>query len=472
MTGGLLELVAHGVQDIFLIGNPQISFFKVVYKRHTNFSMESILATFDGDINFGGKISAKIPRSGDLAYSMVLEVDLPLLESLRAGQTGGGTISYVNNIGHALIEYAEIEIGGNVIDKQYGEWMEIWTQLSLDESMKFGYQEMLQRYDTFQTTNGPTTVYVPLQFWFCRNIGLALPLVALQYHEVKVNIKFRSLDKLYTFGSYNYYTGSKSGNRVTITSTNPEFASSDDGKKIYWNDGTVDTISTFVDSDEVDVNDSGTKASQEFYIAPNDTIKDDYKIDDVRLFIDYIYLDTYERKQFAQMKHRYLIEQVQFNESESYNDNETNKKFGLDFNLPVKSMYWVTQLQRTSRNNDLFNYSDTVDPNAVKGDNLSKAVLLLNGTERFDERNAKYFRLIQPFQKHRRVPNDFIYMYSFSLKPENHQPSGACNFSKIDSADLSLTFKSDVQQGTIRVYALSYNILRIFSGMGNVAFSN
>jgi hypothetical protein len=386
MAGGLLELVAHGVQDIFLIGNPQISFFKVVYKRHTNFSMESILATFDGDINFGNKISAKIPRSGDLAYSMVLEVDLPLLESTRSGLTGGGTISYVNNIGHALIDYVE---------KQYGEWMEIWTQLSLDESMKFGYQEMLQRYDTFQTTSGPQTVFIPLQFWFCRNIGLALPLVALQYHEVKVNIKFRPLSKLFTFGSNNYYTGSKSGTTVTITSNNPEFASSDNGKKIYWSDGTSDTISSYSSSTEVEVSGSGTKTSQEFYIAPNDTLSGSPTISDARLFVDYIFLDTYERRQFAQMKHRYLIEQVQFNE-----------------------------------------------------------------------------RLIQPFQKHRRVPNDFIYMYSFSLKPENHQPSGACNFSKIDSADLNLTFNSGTKAGSIRVYALSYNILRIFSGMGNVAFSN
>ena len=118
MGGGLLELVAHGVQDIYLIGNPQISFFKVVYKRHTNFSIESMTATIDGDINFGNKITAKIPRSGDLAYSMVLEVDLPLLESNRAGLTGGGNISYVNKIGHAFIDYVEIKIGGQPIDKQ------------------------------------------------------------------------------------------------------------------------------------------------------------------------------------------------------------------------------------------------------------------------------------------------------------------------------------------------------------------
>ena len=187
---------------------------------------------------------------------------------------------------------------------------------------------------------------------------------------------------------------------------------------------------------------------------------------------DYIFLDTYERKKFAQMNHRYLIEQVQYNEKESFPSNTTDRKFKLDFNLPVKSIYWVVQLEKTKRDNDIFNFSDTVNYNVTKGDPITKAVLQMNGSERFEEREAKYFRLIQPFQKHTTVPNDFIYMYSFALKPENYQPSGACNFSKIDNTNLSLTFKSGLENGNVKVYALNYNILRIFSGMGGLAFSN
>jgi hypothetical protein len=481
MAGGLLELVAHGVQDIYLIGNPEITFFKVVFKRHTNFSMESIQATFDGDINFGNKITAKIPRNGDLAYTMVLEVDLPAITALT-GTDPDFSISYVNALGHAIIDYAEIKIGGNSIDKQYGEWMEIWSQLTLDESKKFAYQDMLSRYDSFTKVNSATTVYIPLQFWFCRNIGLALPLVALQYHEVEIDIKFKPLEKLFTFRStdkYPYYYGSKSGTTVTLSSPvatqYTEFVAADNanGRTIVWAaDGSTDTINGYSSATEVSVASAGTKSLQEFYIKPNDTISQNYRISDARLFIDYIFLDTYERKKFAQMKHRYLIEQVQFNGSESYTANQTNKKFSLDFNLPVKSLYWMSKTDINVRENDHFNFSDTGNYEATKTDPVSKAVLLLNGTERFAERNGKYFRLIQPFQKHTRVPNDFIYMYSFALKPENHQPSGSCNFSKIDNASLSITFKDSLSAGSLRVYALNYNILRVFAGMGGLAFSN
>ena len=322
--------------------------------------------------------------------------------------------------------------------------MEIWSQLTMDESQQFAFQDALSRYSTFTTVAGATTVYITLQFWFCRNIGLALPLVALQYHEVKINIKLNPLSKVYSFGPLNYYTGSKSGTTVTITSSTPEFATSDVGKIIVWADGTTDTISSKTDSTNVEVGTSGTQSSQEFYIKPNDTISTTYSITDARIYVDYIFLDTYERKLFAQKKHNYLIEQVQFSEKQSYSANTTNQKFTLEFNLPVKSLYWVTQLNSYTRDNDLFNFSNTINPNATKSDNVSTALLLFNGIDRFERRNAKYFRLIQPLQKHTRTPNDFIYMYSFALKPEEHQPTGTCNFSKLDNVGIDMEFVSGV----------------------------
>lgn len=467
MGGGLLQLVATGIQDKYLVGNPQISYFKVVYKRHTNFSIESILNTFTGNIDFGNKLKTVISRKGDLIHKMVIEIDLPAITS-----TGSNTISYVNSLGHALINYVQIRIGGNVIDKHYGEWMEIWSQLTRPESKKYAYQEMLSRYDTFTTVNSALTVYIPLDFWFCRNIGLALPLISLQYHDVELEVDLQPLSKIYTFGPFNYYTGSQSGTTITITSSNPEFTESDVGKKVIWNDGSEYTISSKTSSTVIEVGTSATKSSQEFYIKPTDTISGTPSIVDARLYVDYIFLDTFERKQFANMKHRYLIEQVQFNEADSYNANETSKKFGLAFNLPVKSLYWISQIDRYSRDNDIFNFSDTVNPNVIKTDPVSKAILLLNGEERFEERNGKYFRVIEPFNKHTNVPNDFIYMYSFSLQPERHQPSGTCNFSKIDNSDIKITFKTGINAGKFRCYAVNYNVLRIESGMAGVAFSS
>ena len=486
MGGGLLELVAHGVQDSYMIGNPQITFFKIVFKRHTNFSLESVQATFDGTADFGQRIVVTIPRNGDLVNTIVLEADLPAITTDSEAVGKEGTINYVNGLGHALIEYVELEIGGQVIDKHYGEWMEIWTQLSYDESKQNAYDIILPRsnIDTTvaNTTAGSsaTTVYIPLQFWFCRNIGLALPLIALQYHDVKLNIKLKELSKLVTFGDQ-FFTITQSGTRIIQSGTNPRvFDSNDSTKTIVYEDGTT-SVSTFVSGngsnlipgDELDSSVSkNISTAQEIYLKPTNTV-DSANIVDFRVFIDYIFLDTYERKKFAQMKHRYLIEQVQFNDGISVTAASPTKSIDLSFNLPIKSLYWVSQLNNYSENNDNFNFADKLNrSNGSFDDPITKAVLQLNGTDRFEERNGKYFRLIQPFQKHTRVSKLYIYMYSFCLKPEAHQPTGTCNFSKINSAHLNLTYKSNIPASTVRVYALNYNVLRIFSGMGGLAFSN
>jgi len=470
MSGGLLELVARGVQDIPLIGKPQITFFKVVYKKHTNFSMESIRATMDGNADFGQKVTVKLPRNGDLIHTMTLEVDLPAITS-----SGSATISYVNSLGHALIDYVELRIGGNLIDKHYGEWLEIWNQLTMTEAQSFAYQDMLSKYSSFTTVASATSVYVPLQFWFCRNIGLSLPLVALQYHDVELSIKFNPFSRVHTFGPFNYYTASQSGTTITKTS-GPDFASADvaTGNIAYWADGSSTLLTDGAATTTTTLTGvvSNTVSSQEMYIGTTNTASQTYEMTDVRLYVDYIFLDTYERKKFAQMKHTYLFEQIQYNEAVSYSANATDKKFDLDFNLPVKSIYWVSQLDRYSRDNDVFNFSDTMDPNSTKTDPITRAVLNVNGSERFEERGAKIFRIIQPLHHHTRVPNDFIYMYSFCLKPESHQPSGTMNFSKVDNVDLKLTFKSSIKSGQVRVYAINYNLLHIQSGMGGIEFAN
>jgi len=473
MAGGLLELVARGVQDIYLIGDPQITFFKVVYKRHTNFSIESIRAVFDGNADFGQKITAKLPRNGDLMHRMVLEVDLPAIS--RSGSLAPN-VSYVNSAGHALIDYIELRIGGNLIDKHYGEWLEIWNQLTRPEEHVFAYQDMLSKYNSFTSVRSATTVYIPLQFWFCRNIGLALPLISLQYHEVELSVKIHPFSRVHTFGPFNYYTASQTGDTITKTSGQSftdDATDANANRRAYWADGTVtDLGGGTVSSTQITGVESQTVSSQEMYIGTVNTVSGTPQISDMRLYVDYIFLDTYERKKFAQMKHKYLIEQLQYNGEVGYGASASDKKFDLDFNLPVKSIYWVSQLDRFNRDNDVFNFSDTFDPNTTKIDPVSKAVLYINGTERFEERNGKVFRIVNPLHAHTNVPNDFIYMYSFALKPESHQPTGSMNFSKIDNANLKITFKSALPAGKIRIYGLSYNILRIESGMGGLAFAN
>ena len=390
MGGGLMQLVATGAQDVFLTGNPEITFFKVVYRKHTNFSMESIEQTFNGGVDFGKKVTATISRNGDLITNVYLQAELPTLN-----ESG---VTYVNSIGHALMEYIELEIGGQRIDKHYSEWLEIWSELTLPAEKAVGYSHMVGKMQTENALMTGGMIYVPLMFFFNRNPGLALPLIALQYHEVKINIQFREFLKL-----------------------------------VKGPDGTP------VDKKDL-------KAS---------------------LYVDYIYLDTDERRRFAQDAHDRLIDQLQFTGDESISAGQTNVKLRMNFNHPVKELIFVVQDEEASDDNDYFNFKGVDDGEPVK-----MAKLQLNGHDRFSERPGSYFRLVQPYQHHTRVPQKHIYVYSFAMKPEDHQPSGTCNFSRIDNATLHLTLADNIKASKVKIFAVNYNVLKIMSGMGGLAYSN
>jgi hypothetical protein len=557
MGGGLMQLVAYGAQDIYLTGNPQITFFKVVYRRHTNFSMEAIEQTFNGQADFGRKVTCTISRNGDLIHRVYLQVVLPSVSCDGVGSDKGSTYTgnvscsycfrWANYIGHVLIRSVEVEIGGQRIDKHYGDWLNIWNELTQEPGKQAGYDNMVGNTVSLTGTGHnvveTTTLYIPLQFWFCRNPGLALPLIALQYHEVKINLEFRQKEETYvTSSTVIECSGTTSGCNVCVPS-----------------------------------------------------------LEQATLFVDYIYLDTDERRRFAQVSHEYLIEQLQFTGDESVTS--TNVKVKLNFNHPCKELIWVVQRDdviaplappnvtgggRLMQTNQWNNYTDdfdidsswnsssvtpaqllytnvesgwssmsfpslysestaTADPQAqlISGSStltpgvssfstplvrdldvpagfgpgatgdiaptnfgaltdtaqgtdhsglgplragrnpVMRAKLQLNGHDRFQERLGSYFNLVQPYQHHTNVPATGINVYSFALRPEEHQPSGTCNMSRIDNAtlQLQLTPKSvgmDVVGGTItngragklRVYATNYNVLRIMSGMGGLAYSN
>ena len=504
MGGALMQLVAYGAQDVFLTGTPEITFWKVSYRRHTNFAMESIEQTFSGQADFGRRVTCTISRNGDLAYRTYLQVTLPEInQSVAAGSVYA---RWLDNPGEQLISQVEVEIGGQRIDRQYGDWMHIWNQLTLSAEQQKGYSKMVGNTTqltylvdpTFGALDGPcassgavpqvcqprdalpeTTLYVPLQFWFCRNPGLALPLIALQYHEVKINIDFRPIGECLWA-----VNGLSSGNSVSA-------------------------------------------AYQQSLVAAS-------------LYVDYIFLDTDERRKMAQNPHEYLIEQVQFTGDESVGSSSNRIK--LNFNHPCKELVWVVQPDANvdycaSLENDKdlfglygaqpFNYTDALDvltnsltafttTAGVSGANafisgtafadisnngttpgdaatfvlgeaaldmhcwgenpVVTAKLQLNGQDRFSEREGSYFDVVQPFQHHTRNPDSGINVYSFALRPEEHQPSGTCNFSRIDNAVLQLVLSSNTVSGSatakVRVYAVNYNVLRVMSGMAGVAYSN
>ncbi len=536
MGGGLMQLVAYGAQDVYLTGNPQITFWKVSYKRHTNFAMESIEQTFNGQADFGRRVTCTISRNGDLAYRTYLQVTLPEINQSMKGTGAGVWARWLDFPGEQLISQVEVEIGGQRIDRQYGDWMHIWNQLTMTSEQQRGYFKMIGNTTqltfitdpSFNDIDGPcdssaprqvcaprnalpeTTLYVPFQFWFCRNPGLALPLIALQYHEVKINLDIRAIDEC------------------------------------LW------AVNSLVDS-------TGSKKVTQAY---------NQSLVAASLYVDYIFLDTDERRRMAQNPHEYLIEQLQFTGDESVGS--SSNKIKLNFNHPCKELIWVVQ---PDKNVDYcsslegqsllckllgaqpFNYTDALDalPNAIHafgshdsvantstsyinasglftdagaadvpttttnwwqggvgaaenytspnmgsalmnsgvsdagtfvltessldlhcwGENpVVTAKLQLNGQDRFSEREGTYFDLVQPWQHHTRAPDTGINVYSFALRPEEHQPSGTCNFSRIDNATLQLVLSNATVEGTntakVRVYAVNYNVLRVMSGMGGL----
>ena len=566
MGGGLMQLVAYGAQDVYLTGNPQITFWKVTYRRYTNFAMESIEQTFNGQADFGRRVTCTISRNGDLAYRTYLQITLPEInQAMNTTPTtrvangpgaqhrseSGVFARWLDFPGEQIISIVEVEIGGQRIDRQYGDWMHIWNQLTLTSEQQRGYYKMVGNTTqltfitdpSFAAVDGPcatsaptqvcaprnalpeTTLYVPLQFWYCRNPGLALPLIALQYHEIKINLDLRPIDECLW----------------AVTSLN-------------------NTSST-----------SSLKVSTAYQMS----------LVAASLYVDYVFLDTEERRRMAQSAHEYLIEQLQFTGDESVGS--SSNKIKLNFNHPCKELIWVVQpdanvdycaslITGTTLFSVLgaqpFNYTDAIDvlpngihafagPGSVSGPNefintsglfedpgatdavtfpgwdyqapnfnhsgwvnsttqsqlvpvatngnadfqsavsdagtfvltetsldmhcwgenpVVTAKLQLNGQDRFSEREGTYFDLVQPFQHHTRTPDTGINVYSFALRPEEHQPSGTCNFSRIDNATLQLVLSNATVGGTntakVRVYATNYNVLRIMSGMGGLAYSN
>ena len=445
-----MQLVAYGAQDIYLTGTPEITFFKSMHRRHTNFAMESIEQTFSGQADFGKKVTVTIARSGDLIHRIYLQVELPEIQPTISGR-------WTDDVGHHLIKYVELDIGGQRLDKHYGVWLQIWSALTVPASMQATYNKMVgktKQLCDFSTNVKPRkTLYVPLQFYFCRNAGQSLPLIALQYHEVKINIEFRPIEQLWISA-----------------------------------DGVLD--------------DAVCRQN----------------LNDCSLWVDYIYLDTDERRRFAQTSHEYLIEQLQTSGEESINN--TSNKIRLNFNHPCKELIWVVQkdshigtpggevsnqwsnyqldafnvyetpfsmfdgeLYGTNSGNFSTTHGETVG--ATDGNPVLNSKLQLNGHDRFAVREGSYFNLVQQFQGHTcGTQSEGINVYSFALKPEEQQPSSCVNFSRIDNAVLMMTVHpgtflavsldqdTTVTQARVRIYTVNYNVLRVMNGMAGTAYAN
>lgn len=497
----MAQLASYGQADVVLTGNPQVTFWKLIYRRHTNFSIEAIESSFQGPVDFGKRATVQVPRNGDLVSRMWLQVTIPDLLSYNVtpAPTEGNTIDastklrynsttrgwyknnanadgtqvayfrtsngkyyaesgltneivtwpymlasdavyndstnwtlptqrlrWCNGVGYALMSSCEIELGGSRIDKHFSEFWDVWNELSEKEEKRAGLWGMVGKYSgTDYATwaremSSQRVLYVPLTFCYNRSPGLALPMVALQYHSINVNFEFRPYMELV---------------------------------KSYVLVGGTDTAVTAL--------------SSKVGALPPSFV-------DCKLYVDFVFLDAEERRRFAGVPHEYLVEQLQFVGDEAVNENALNRKIQLNFNHPVKELLVVyvpasSYAVDTKTGNSIFDYDV---PGYPAEDVFASMKLLMNGHDRFSERPGSYFRLVQPYQHHTRVPSKKVYVYSFSLTPEDFQPSGSCNFSRLDTAQLSVQLSPNIAQGRIKVYALGYNVLRIASGLSGLAFAN
>ena len=518
MGGGLMQLVAYGAQDVYLTGNPQVTFFKVVYRRHTNFSVEPIQQVFNGAADFGRTVTATINRNGDLITNMYAVVELD------AGK-GTSNWGYVRRLGYALINETKVEIGGSKIDEQYGDWLNIWHELSHKVGQERGHAEMIG--DTpdmcnFALTHESKTLFVPLNFWFNRFNGLALPLIALQYHDVRVTIQYTTADKCvntdvgasspsvrmddsyllidyvyldseerkrFAQASHEYlieqlqFTGSESlssnTNKYRLNFNHPS-------KFLVWachldqftsprQYPTYAPTGNWVDAVEelskkvwlaARVNADGTTdLSGSAVVASDASVL--YKLAD---------------KVTAQL----LTDPAMANpEGPSWKDVVvlSSGLTHVDLSVPVSKLVanvgadsgaaaWFGLSGNSVVVQNHFNYGSNLDgtTNPVKTGKLQ-----LNGHDRFQNREGAYFNYVQPYQHFSNTPADGINVYSFALKPEDIQPSGTCNFSRIDNATLNVQLNDTVgndSNSNLNIYTVNYNVLRVMSGMAGTAYSN
>jgi hypothetical protein len=526
MAGGLMQLVAYGAQDVYLTGNPQITFWKVVYRRHTNFAVESIEQVFNGTGDFGKKVVCQIQRNGDLITKMFLKVVLP---ALSAGY------AWTPKVGHAMIKTAELNIGGTPIDKHYGDWMNVWYELARKFAHDRGYDIMIGNTTELTVSTVGTaqaTLYVPLYFFCCRNDGLALPLIATQYHDTRIEIEFQPVSQLvcgtsaatapsvslvscslfvdyvyldseerkkFAQASHEYlieqvqFTGAES-----VTSSNAKFRLSYNHpcKALYWN------------------------VQQNKYINTNGTYKflawNPKNVEDMRLRATRraalawgtfnsgtgLYSVTVD----AANPWRVALNGAQV-AGPDVSGNVTDADNLVILGTPLPDWFisstideiaaGLVSITRTTTSgsdglasNDIVvrqwdNYGVFLNKNSNPVDQV---LLQLNGQDRFSKRDGNYFNYVMPWQCHSNTPCDGLNMFSFALNPEEHQPSGTCNMSRIDNATLNIDFISSVSYSTVNniatktvsvasdakcnIYATNYNVLRIMSGMAGLAYSN
>lgn len=534
MTGGLMQLVAYGAQDIYLTGNPQITFFKTMYRRYTNFSMECIENSFVGTPGFGKRLTCRIIKNGDLMHKIYLVI------VINAVNPGSSSFAWVKRLGHAIIKEVSINIGGTRIDTHYGTWLDIWYELARKGYHEVGYANLIgdvpELTDYNNSVKGPFTLYIPLQFWFNKFVGLSIPLIALQYHEVNMDLELEVIDKLIvkdcnfeanisisSVSALIDYIYLDTDERRRFAQVGHEYLI----EQIQWNG--IELVNDLVKKYRLDYK----HPTKELFFAMKNGL-----YTSGRPFIYYSGTGSWNIEEAATLiieksialtndpsdlvggtwieviaGKRATVDKLNITnnysqsvwvnpESLSIGSYGITNKILADVLIGVEGDITVSGIQTTLTIRDISFPTDLMidtrfnpcDPLVVMFNNygilidgsynpLQYGLLQLNGHDRFDRREGAWFNYVQPQMRHSNTPKDGVNIYSFSIYPEEHQPSGTANLSRIDTTDLTLwfndiTFDNGLPEfpllnsgNRIWLFALNYNILRVLSGLAGLAYT-
>ena len=470
MAGGLMQLVAYGAQDVYLTGQPKVTFFQAVYKRHTNFAMENIQQTVNGTTTNSGRVSVTIARNGDLVGNMYVSM-LPV----TANTTSNNNVVDTCWIAERALADIELTIGGQRIDKHYQTWWRLYAEVFLGESDKYGWGKMTSTSASPAAVIGTSIngnqprVYLPLLFFFNRNPGLYLPLIALQYHEVRLDFDLTSYYTSYfstDFQVWANYVYLDTEERRRFAQKGHEYLI--EQVQHTGGDSTTATYDTFQL-----IRLSFNHPVKEFvwcYVNPaagttanlNALWNFSTSTQNVQVTVNtatFVNSNNYLLPHIAGVPHLY------FNSGSA-----PPATIGLGASPTTANTFaWIEEgYPASSTASTMASYMYEVGP-------LNQFKIILNGQDRFKEQLGKYFNQYQPFVYHSGCPYPGIYVYSFALQPEEHQPTGTCNFSRIDNAQVAVSIKQGGISGAApqqKLFAVNYNILRIQSGMGGLAFSN
>jgi len=507
MPGGIMQIIFQGAQDLYLTGNPTMTFFKTVYKRYTQFGTEYISLFFDPIPSLTPtqmtKATCKIDRNADLIHDTYLVYDLPALYTNNLIPVG-----WVEEVGTHIIQEILIRLDGNVLDTQRGDFMKIYSDITMNGTEKYQFLKCVGG-ESFMLNSGQnlsndiTTqtiainakrLYIPLLFWFCRNSGLSIPLIALQYNELYIDCTFNPLNELIRIGN-------------PLVSPKQLFGD-------YQNSPFNVNIRNYLLSIGFD------QTNVFYYFTQNNWQSNTY------LLANYVYIGDDERKMFAQTSHEYLIPQIQFNLFQGLKAGPNYLE--TTFKHPVKEIIWYLTMDNLDQTNDWYNFGGlktcnsfrfwqsqlkyyglqqyyepelqyitdnfTNYVNSVKAQSVYKLTgaqaqtyfgdyysimqnfqPVFNNNDRMEVQDKDFYGAVQLFKYHIGPSSPGIYVLSFAFKPEEHQPSGTQNFSRLDYQEFRLNIFNTYpveDRFNCYMYAVNYNVFRIIGGIGSTVFAN